>query len=245
MIDHMLRGAQLCGPVYTREEQAADERRLFQRIEELELRRSEAARTGGGWLVPTSPELAPFLRADSESVGHLPGGRVQRDLKALCGHVLRATGAQIADFLETDQPVDAVGARGVGCATYLRGGGEGARFWWRYAAGMEDATAAYLLFLEAILRGEPNEALHCYNTLHGSDFLADADWETATVSTSPPPGSPGEHWFHDQGATSPPPVTDTPTLIAGLNHLAGLISRPHRTTEASCSPSLWGTPSPC
>ncbi|MFI2077580.1 hypothetical protein [Streptomyces triculaminicus] len=238
MIDHMLRGAQLRSPVYSREERAADERQLFQRIEELELRRSGAARAGSGWLEPTSPELAALFYADAPGVGCLPGRRVRRDLKALSEYVLWANRAQVADFLEAEQPVDGVGARGLGCVTYLRGGGEGARFWWRYAAGIGDATAAYLLFLEALLRGEPSEALHCYHALNGSDFLADTDWETA--SSGPPPGSlDSDRWFHDQGAASPTPLPDMPTLIAALIRL------PHHTPETPCNRSPLGTPSPC
>ncbi|MFI9206319.1 hypothetical protein [Streptomyces sp. NPDC053048] len=233
MIDQMLRGAQLRVPVYTSKERAGDERRLFQRIDELEQRRAQAAPAKSGWLVPTSPELAALFSPGAGSGACPPGPRVRRDLNALCLHVLGATGARVADFLETDQPVDGVGARGLGCATYLSGGDEGARFWWRFAAGTGDATAAYLLWLEALLRGEPGEALHCFQVLHGSDFLADEDWETA--HSTPPQQTPrsGDRCFHERDTASPPPID------------AGLIRLPHRASEAQCSYSPWDTPSPC
>ncbi|MCC3772167.1 hypothetical protein [Streptomyces sp. UNOC14_S4] len=201
MIEDLLRGSQIRTPAYTSEQRAEDDRFLRARIEDAERRRACAARRAAGWLVPTSPELAALLL---ESVtGRSPGcmwqlkRRLHGDLKGLCCQVSRAPGAaaRLIEFAEAERPTDPVAARGLGCLLYLAGHDDGARFWWRYAAGADDSTAAYCLFLEGLLRDEPVEAVHCYRELHGSDFLCDEDWETPlfsarTAATTKSPWAP-------------------------------------------------------
>ncbi|MEU1676968.1 hypothetical protein ABZ752_33795 [Streptomyces roseifaciens] len=184
MIDDILRGTQIRTPAYSSEQRAEDDRLLRARIEQVERRRALAARgPAHDWLVPTSPELADLLlqSVGGEALASLwkLKRRLRRDLKELCSQVAQAPGAaeRLVEFAEAERPTDPVGARGLGCLLYLNGCEAGARFWWRYAAGADDATSAYCLFLEGLLRDRPGEAVHCYRELNAGGFLCDEDWE--------------------------------------------------------------------
>ncbi len=92
MIDDILRGTQIRTPAYTSEQRAEDDRQLRARIEEVERRRALAARnTAGGWLMPTSPELAALVlesvaEEQPESISRLKQ-RLSCDLQTLCVQV--------------------------------------------------------------------------------------------------------------------------------------------------------------
>ncbi|MER6187217.1 hypothetical protein [Streptomyces sp. NPDC001652] len=79
-------------------------------------------------------------------------------LDALCETVVsHCTPDQLADFL-TDQIPQPPTARILGCALHLAGIDIGARFWWQYAAGAEDAPASYCLHLQHLAHGETHAA---------------------------------------------------------------------------------------
>ncbi|WP_329331176.1 hypothetical protein OG866_00070 [Streptomyces sp. NBC_00663] len=79
-------------------------------------------------------------------------------LTALCETVVsHCTPEQLADFL-TDQIPQPATARILGCALHLAGVDLGARFWWQYAAGAEDAPASYCLYLQHLAHGETHAA---------------------------------------------------------------------------------------
>ncbi|MFV8133213.1 hypothetical protein [Streptomyces syringium] len=191
-IENVLNGVRIRTPDYTNDQRAEDDRALWTRIEQAEQRRAGLARRTSSWLVPTSPELSDLLQpdADAQETGAWSPlkHRLLQDLQHLCRRSIRApeAGRQTAAAVDEGSPTDPVGARGLGCLFYLSGNGSrGARFWWRYAAGIGDSTAAYLLFLDALLRGRPQEALHCYRELHGSGFLCDEDWENTVLPPAP------------------------------------------------------------
>jgi hypothetical protein len=193
MIEDILRGAQAPTPSYTRDQRAEDNRRLHERIDHVAVRRAQAAQLRQeGWLVPTSPELAELLLPHSTDKAEAIKERLERDLKDLCRAVIRAPGSgdRLIEFADATRPTDQVGARAFGCLLFLgkQADHTGARFWWRYAAGVGDSTAAYALFLEGLLRDEPLEAVYCYRSLDGSGFLCDEDWDTspAPISTTEP-----------------------------------------------------------
>ncbi|MFI0912555.1 hypothetical protein [Streptomyces abikoensis] len=201
MIDDILRGTLIRTSAYTSEQRAEDERQLRAHIEAIERRRALARATTGSWLVPTSPELAalvlePMTGRSPDCVDQLKQ-RVSQDLQALCVQATAAPGAagRLVGFMAAERPTDPIAARGLGCLLYLAEHVEGARFWWRYAAGADDATAAYCLFLEGLLRDQPGEAVHCYRTLNAGAFLCDEDWETPATRT--PPAKPT--WPHEVG----------------------------------------------
>ncbi|MER5781307.1 hypothetical protein ABT104_06195 [Streptomyces mobaraensis] len=192
MIEDILRGLQIRTPAYTSDERAADDRLLRARIDHLERRRAGARHApAADWLVPTSPEIADLVLQTCDD--HCPArlqalkDRLREDLETLCEQVARAprTAARLIEFAEAERPTDPVGARGLACLLHLAGNDVGARFWWRYAAGADDATSAYCLFLDCLLHDRPVEAVHCYRELGAGGFLCDEDWETTTDSAVP------------------------------------------------------------
>ncbi|MGP4003013.1 hypothetical protein [Streptomyces sp. 8N706] len=186
MIDDILRGTLLRTPAYTPEQRAEDVRKLRQRIEHIAARRNNAARgTKGGWLMPTSPQLAELLLEPVGDTVSISTWQLRRqlhyDLKSMCRLVIRAPGSadRLLAFVDGQLRMDPVAARSFACLLFTNGHADGARFWWRFAAGADDATSAYCLFLEGLLRGNPSEAISCYRNLDGAAFLCDADWEDA------------------------------------------------------------------
>ncbi|MFI0742671.1 hypothetical protein ACH4PU_32010 [Streptomyces sp. NPDC021100] len=233
MIDAILRGVQLRAPApppLPRE----DLSRLRARAEQAEHKRATVARTANGWLSPFAPEVSRLAEDDAHDAPATLAlrRRLQRDARTLCRYVLSSPGTHLraGQVVLAVRATDPVGARGLGCLLYLtHGSGEGARFWWRYAAGIGDSTAAYLLVLDALLRGRVEEARHCYTELDAAGFLCDEDLEPAPARPpTPRRPAPGvlEGYLHDLSGTEPAPRTTdgtaddtTPTQVplgAGL-----------------------------
>ncbi|MET9197116.1 hypothetical protein ABZX60_27925 [Streptomyces olivaceus] len=81
-----------------------------------------------------------------------------RSLASLCEAVVaRCTASQLADFL-TDQLPQPRAAWILGCVLQLAGADDGARFWWQYAAGADDAPASYCLHLQHLAHGDTHAA---------------------------------------------------------------------------------------
>ncbi|WP_320774488.1 hypothetical protein [Streptomyces sp. CRN 30] len=81
-----------------------------------------------------------------------------QSLAALCeAAVAHCTAEQLADFL-TDQVPQPRAAWILGCVLQLAGAEDGARFWWQYAAGADDAPASYCLHLQHLASGDPHAA---------------------------------------------------------------------------------------
>ncbi|MFI2415895.1 hypothetical protein [Streptomyces sp. NPDC018947] len=81
-----------------------------------------------------------------------------QSLAALCEAVVaHCTANQLADFL-TDQLPQPRAAWILGCVLQLAGAYDGARFWWQYAAGADDAPASYCLYLHHLARGDTHAA---------------------------------------------------------------------------------------
>ncbi|MDT0307320.1 hypothetical protein RM780_10130 [Streptomyces sp. DSM 44917] len=187
MIEDILRRAQVRLTPYTTAQAMGDHARLMRRIREVKERRAAAHRSGiGDWLAPTSPELAALIlqAADDSAMQEELTERIERDLMSLSRAVITAPGnaTRLVEFLDADRPTDPVGARVLACLLYRRVDLDSARFWWRFAAGAGDATAAYCLFLEALLREELEEAVHCYRKYGADAFLADDDPPTRTLA---------------------------------------------------------------
>ncbi|MGA5424473.1 IclR family transcriptional regulator domain-containing protein [Streptomyces lavendulocolor] len=75
-------------------------------------------------------------------------------LDSLCTQIVLSPQAvtRLAEFAYS--PFDRVGAFAFACVLHLAGDGEGATFWWQYAAGAEESRAAYCLMLDHRRRGE-------------------------------------------------------------------------------------------
>ncbi|MER5555210.1 hypothetical protein ABT001_26700 [Streptomyces sp. NPDC002793] len=81
-----------------------------------------------------------------------------QSLAALCEAVVaHCTAEQLTDFL-TDQLPQPRAAWILGCFLQLAGADDGARFWWQYAAGGDDAPASYCLYLQHLAHGDSHAA---------------------------------------------------------------------------------------
>ncbi|RLU86333.1 hypothetical protein CTZ27_25530 [Streptomyces griseocarneus] len=172
-IGDILRGMRIRKPACAFLQQPTDRYRLLERIERAEQQRAatDVRRT---WTELAALANDPGLPPDG-------GSRLlHHHVRTLCRYLLTVPGARrrIGRFVHAEDLTDPAGARGVGCLIYFTAGNDsGARFWWRYAAGIGDATAAYLLALEALLRGDHREAVHCYHALGADGVLYDDDLE--------------------------------------------------------------------
>ncbi|MFI9240852.1 hypothetical protein [Streptomyces sp. NPDC053079] len=174
IIDDILRGMQIRAPFPVLLQQAEDRHLLVERIERTERTRAEAS-------------IRPWAElAARPAQGHTPQRwerqrhQLRNDVQALCRYLLTVPSVRrrTSRFVAAEHPIDPAGARGLGCLIYLTASNSsGAQFWWRYAAGIGDATAAYLLVLEALLRGDRREAAHCYRAWGAAGALYDEDLE--------------------------------------------------------------------
>jgi hypothetical protein len=94
--------------------------------------------------------------------GHFPTtlDRADKDLQALASELLYSddAAAHLAKFAE--EPADVDGALHFACLLSLADAPDGAQWWWQFAAGAGNATAAYCLHLFHFGRGELRDADH-------------------------------------------------------------------------------------
>lgn len=179
-------------PPYTQDQMEEDERQLRLLISAAALQREVARNIQvHSWLVPASPECtALLLQEEADDTAGLPQAAYDRaadDLIALCELVLQRPGA--TEHLKTfaEAPGESQGALVFACLLQLCGKVGNARFWWHFAAGAGSTTAAYCLFLDGLLLNRTEEAVHCYESLGGADFVQtqDSPWPPrAGLSTS-------------------------------------------------------------
>jgi hypothetical protein len=95
-------------------------------------------------------------------VGHYPTlhDQAARQLSTLSAHLLRHRDAAEHVAQLVHEHIDDDGALRFGCLLFLVDEREGARFWWGFAAGAGNATAAQCLHLYHRARGELRDADH-------------------------------------------------------------------------------------
>ncbi|MFD0396228.1 hypothetical protein ACFQ3Z_45060 [Streptomyces nogalater] len=98
----------------------------------------------------------------------------EESLKALSARLLRSAGPPSPGGI-ADDPVDIDGALHFACLLNLARKPEGAMWWWQYAAGAGNATAAYCLHLFHLRRGELRDADHWMRQALDLDFDPDYD----------------------------------------------------------------------
>ena len=86
--------------------------------------------------------------------------RAEQDLQALTAELLYSddAAAHLAKFIEEPAHID--GALHFACLLSLADFPDGAQWWWQFAAGAGNATAAYCLHLFHVSRGELRDADH-------------------------------------------------------------------------------------
>lgn len=146
-IDELLARARLVYEPCTRDEIDAARARLIARL----------ARTPEDPPLPAVPEETPPAGGETALTG---GAReAARNLQTLCETVVTRTALHsLVDFFNHTVMPQPVGARVLGCLLQLAHSEESARFWWQYAAGADDAPAAFCLYLHHLALGEIGEA---------------------------------------------------------------------------------------
>ncbi|MEV0126308.1 hypothetical protein AB0I16_32990 [Streptomyces sp. NPDC050703] len=147
--------------------------------------------------------------------------RAAQSLTALCEAVVaRCAPEQLADFL-TDQVPQPRAAWILGCALRLAGAHDGARFWWQYAAGADDAPASYCLYLQHLADGDTHAA---------------ALWQ-AQAGVHAPEAEDHEDDGHDTDADGGSPVHRVITADASLSTVLQVLSRLSRVTPRRHTPA--------
>ncbi|MFI9205505.1 hypothetical protein [Streptomyces sp. NPDC053048] len=150
---------------------------------EARLRRRRAARHGCP--LHEHPRSAPrpvFVAWPPAWTEPTPGGspngdRAWSDLTTMSVVVLHAPRADrdLERFVQA-HCADRTGALVFACLLHLAGHGDGARFWWQFAAGAGDSTAEYCLFLDHSRRGEYHDAGIWGDRLLSGDFEPTRVW---------------------------------------------------------------------
>ncbi|MGW2952829.1 hypothetical protein [Streptomyces eurythermus] len=116
----------------------------------------------------------------------------EESLKALSSRLLRSSRAAQHLAGIADDPVDIDGALHFACLLNLARKPEGALWWWQYAAGAGNATAAYCLHLFHLRRGELRDADHWMRQALDLDY--DPDFDSMLPRTRPgQPPAPQPH----------------------------------------------------
>lgn len=124
-----------------------------------------------------------------------------QSLATLCEAVVaHCTADQFADFL-TDQVPQPRAAWILGCVLQLADAGDGARFWWQYAAGASHAPASYCLYLQHLVQGDTHAA---------------ALWQAQAGAYAPHDDHLNEHAPAHRTTTADTSVT---TVLRILSHL--------------------------
>ncbi|MFJ9431491.1 hypothetical protein ACIRQY_17780 [Streptomyces sp. NPDC101490] len=134
------------------------------------------------------------------------------DLRALCEALVRHTPATAVSGFVTDQIPEPRSALVLACVLQLTDTGDGARFWWQYAAGAGQPAAAYCLYLHHLALGETHTA-RWWHTQSKEDKPGGPVWTTILWDNTP-------LVLRHEDATS------TATIVRVLRNLAQHVSRP-------------------
>ncbi|MFI0736730.1 hypothetical protein ACH4PU_01285 [Streptomyces sp. NPDC021100] len=167
----------------------------------------------------------PGTTGTLSTTGTPDADRAWWDLTDMSLAVLRAPDApRDLDRFIRDRCAGRTGARVFACLLHLADHGDGARFWWQFAAGAGDGTAEYCLFLDHACRGEYHDAAFWCGELVRHGFVPDrvrGDRVAASTAARRLPGPAAvhfsEHHDPDLGAIplpEPPLVQDLHALTA-------------------------------
>ncbi|BCL25180.1 hypothetical protein ACFFS2_39805 [Streptomyces aurantiacus] len=118
----------------------------------------------------TTPDPLPVSRRSHSRPAALHE-RADGDLRLLSRGTIRHHGAALC-ITAFDTTRDPDGALPFACLLYLADQTEGARFWWHYAAGSGNVTAALCLHLLHLHHGEHRDAEHWATQIHDLNALA-------------------------------------------------------------------------
>ncbi|MEU3350157.1 hypothetical protein [Streptomyces sp. NPDC037389] len=158
-VDALLTGARLDTPPYTARELAAAETRLAARLADR-MRDGALSFDDAVRHAATGVRAEPAERLRPDQTEQPETHEAAEDLQRLCRLVVGRPDAlhQMATFIGGRVP-EPDGARVLACVLELADREDSARFWWQYAAGAGDTTAAYCLYLHHLTLSEVGEAL--------------------------------------------------------------------------------------
>ncbi|WP_299541738.1 hypothetical protein [uncultured Streptomyces sp.] len=131
------------------------------------------------------------------------------DLRVLCEALVTHTpAAAVADFVTNQVPAPR-SALVLACVLQLTDTDDGARFWWQYAAGADQSTAAYCLYLHHLALGDRSTADWWHRQTDDAEH------------TQPPQSAPAPHHFDPNPSTS--------TFLRMLRLLTRHTQRPRST----------------
>ncbi len=114
--------------------------------------------------------------------------RADITLQTLCRDLLLGDEASTHLARIAESPTDAEGALHFGCLLHLAGKPDGALWWWQFAAGAGNATAAYCLHLFHTCRGDLRDAHHWWHQHHAlgpnDNFVPPPTWIHSNVDTT-------------------------------------------------------------
>ncbi|MEU8581985.1 hypothetical protein [Streptomyces abikoensis] len=117
---------------------------------------------------PVPRDTVPPREAESGTRSPVTPGVTPRvsaaeDLRALCETLVTHTPVTAVAAFVTDQVPEPSSALVLACVLQLTDTGDGARFWWQYAAGAGQPAAAYCLYLHHLALGETHTARWWHN----------------------------------------------------------------------------------
>ncbi|MFJ3310837.1 hypothetical protein ACIPSA_49480 [Streptomyces sp. NPDC086549] len=149
------------------------------------------------------------------------------DLNAVCLLVLFGPDAdgQLAEFI-AGQYADKTGALVFACLLHLADDSSGARFWWRFAAGVGHQLAEYCLFLDHAHSGEFHDADYWRRQLvrhHFEPVYMCGDRHTAPLLNPPCMDQVHPHITRQQHPEIGSVPLPQPALVHQLRHLTTLL----------------------
>ncbi|MFH9422952.1 hypothetical protein [Streptomyces sp. NPDC017529] len=213
-LDRILAKARLATPPYTQRELDAAEQRLTARVTGRMLHgalsfdaaiqaRVEAA-IGRDRTTSERGEPTELRQMDDAA----------QDLQRLCALVVGEPDAlhQMSVFIG-GRVLEPVGARVLACVLQLVGRDDSARFWWQYAAGAGDTSAAYCLYLHHLSLAEVGEA-HWWHSHADPDRPARPSADAYDLFTS---------WAIDLETAREPGTPAATTAAAVLGYVSNAI----------------------
>jgi hypothetical protein len=158
---------------------AASRRQIARDVADVLMFDDAAARTAG---ITRRTLRAPASRHPT------PHTQAAHNLYDLCACAINGTDAAgyLSVLANSRQRIDPDGALYFACLLYLADFSEGAQFWWQFAAGGGNPTAAYCMYLVHVGRGELRDAEHWAFQVAELDELAEtgSDTHRVTVATT-------------------------------------------------------------
>ncbi|MFF4371448.1 IclR family transcriptional regulator C-terminal domain-containing protein [Streptomyces sp. NPDC001594] len=133
----------------------------------------------------------------------------------------------------------ATGALVFACVLHLAGDQSGARFWWQYAAGADNRTAAYCLYLDHSSHGDYQDAQHWAAQAQpaGTPFMPASWWDAGTAE--PVPAAAYTRMARSTATVAHPDLGDIPLPVPRLAKHVLTAAPPPAPWDYPLTPGTW------